>query len=579
MGYLTATLLTDPNKRFDNQNALIAQSNDPSKVIAQIKIGVKQVYTFLISGVSLNTLFSISTIVPCLEKIVRDTRPLNSDYDDPDYDTARGLTFFGQGHTSYTTVIAGSARALCNVFEDAIKNKGSNITTLMTHCRDQLYLEEKSSWIFTPGIKCLKDLFPKIQPFHFKVLTMLQVAITTDSRVVINGVSDLLSRHCLPNLKSLELQCKGTSISYEGKHWLLGRYNEQNAIFKLYQQVINPQTILPLLEHVRLLFWCHDATQAALLALERLYPNLKSLEVDLAFPTAKKGGLKNTYSDSWDTSNTFYTNKTITTYTTTHTFDLYETKLTIPSEQETNGIPMLRSVLAKMAGQSQLECLEIIDWPADIDKTFAHQQLAEIIADGSLPRLNTIKIRPMASWIGDGQRPLDLKTVMDVSQSDLLIAVVKNVPLRELHLLMPEKTGFVDWLQYLAKYGFPLLEQFHYRVPTPYIDEKPEAHKARIREALQCIDDALTNGKLPKLTALVIEGDTPHEFIGWVQALDLKVARSQNLISSSEDDTAETSSGGHVSVSSEEEGKEIHVDGIPFNWMPSYVALDPISTH
>lgn len=564
MGHLTATLLTDPNKRFDNQNALIAQSNDPSKVIVQIRIGTKQVYTLLISGVSLYALSSIPTIIPCLEKIVRDTRPLNSDYDDPDYQTPRQLTYFGQGHSSHITTIAGSARALCNVLKGAIDNKGSTITSLITHCRDQMYFEAKSSWIFTTGLKCLKDLFSKIQPFHFKALTMLQVAIATDSKLVINGFSDLLSRNCFPNLKSLQLLCKGARVSYKEGQPILHDYHEQHAVLQLYQQGFNQSTVLPPIEHLELLFWCHDATQAALMALERIYPNLKSMTINLALPTAQKGGLKNTYSDSWETSNTFYTNTHITTYTTTHTFDLYATKLTIPPDQETNGIPTLRSSLAKMVNQSQLECLEIFDWPIAGEDTFADQMLADIISDGSLPKLDTIKISHPSLGSGfkfSANDAVVSDAIMDMSHSTLLSVVAEKVSLRKLFLVLPEKTGFMDWLRHISKDGFPLLEQFHYRVPTP-VNELPDNHKARVKQALQYIDDAVTSGKLPKLTTLVIEGELPQEFVPWIQKIEAAVAKQNQALPSTET----------LGIQVSNQDNFANIDGMKFTFLPDPIA-------
>jgi hypothetical protein len=509
MGRLTVTPLTNTSSlackgTVDNQHS-------DSTVYAEIKINA-QVYQYQISGVPFSCLGGLPALVGHLEYILETQRYKPEQHTDDDYGVPRQLTLSAAGQPSQPQVITSSARALYNLLKNASGNNKSVIKALVINDKAQFYMQQRASWFtwFNSGaLELLPKAFASIKPIHFSALTTLQLYITLDSATIILGVADLLQRNCLPNLKILDLQlsawCRPAPHRKEG--WLYTDEVEKAAVDFLYSKGLN-NAPMPPLEHLHLPFWCARGTQLGLDALRRFYPQLKTLTVDMIIPTAVPKGVRLNWSNSYSGSTTVPNGYGYTTSTYTINSAEYSTELRIPEPEEIADDPSLLTLLEEMQKISQLECLEVYDWPIKENIVPEYAILATAIANGWLPKLNTIALRfnivERSGYLLE--TTIDPKTITDVSS--LLEAVIDaRVPLKKLFLIMPEKHGYQSWLDEMANGSFPELEQFHYRLPDRWLGEKDSAYHARVEKALDTLYRAVKKGQLPELKTFIVEGN------------------------------------------------------------------------
>jgi hypothetical protein len=518
MGRLSITPVTHPSTPVCQESADIQPSHSPS-VYAEIKISVPgyfttdtQIYRYEISGVPFSCLQDLPALVPYLEHILETQRYGPEQHTDTNYDIPRQLTFSAAGHPSQCQVIASSARALYNLLEGVAKNKKpSDIETLVINDKAQFYPSVTGAYLFfTSAIELLPKTFPKIKPIHFPALTTLQLYMADNTATVILGIANLLARQCLPQLKTLDLQFAAFCRAYIHKGgWLYTNDLERRSLYILCRDgLTNTPSSLPL-EHLHLPFWCADGTELGLAALRRLYPGLKTLTIDMIIPTAIAKGRRLNWASSPFTTSTTLPNGygyTTTTYTIQHTEHSMEFQ--IPESEEIADTPSLLTLLEEMQTVSQLECLEIYEWPPGKSIIADCSILQTAIANGWLPQLNSIAIRfnIAARYNYMLGTTIDPETEMDTSS--LLEAVVNaKVPLKKLFLIMPEKNGYQGWLDAMIQGSFPDLEQFHYRLPDRWAEEKDPAYHARIETALNTLHAAVREGQLPKLRVFIVEGN------------------------------------------------------------------------
>lgn len=545
MGRLTVTAITTSNPSTHQETSSTANKSAQTTVYAEIAVvrksfwgGVnQQTYRYAISGVPSSCLNDIPCLVAYLEKILESQRYETGQATDHDYDIPRYLNLARRRQT-----IVGSARALCNVLEEVISNKGSAIETLIVNNKTQIYIEDRGTYGLG-ALERLPKVFPKIQPMYFRALTFLQVVIEVSGRNIMAGFQHLLARGCLPNLKTLDLRLSTffhPSIHQNG--WLRTNDAQQVRTTFFYRDGLVPAAKKLPLEHLHLPFWCADGTAHALQALEDLYPRLKTLTVDTMISTAVRGEIKVSWTH--DYSYTSYSNGPYgpTAMTSAGTDYHYDVERRIPPEKEVAKQPSLLKLLESMQHVSQLECLEVYDLPVGKSLVVDHHLLQTAIANGWLPKLNTIALRlnivDSNNYRLDPQ--FDPQNRMDTS--DLLTTIIKHqVPIKKLLLTFPEKDSYQAWLDQMLEGSFPMLEQFHYRIPGRwYRDESVENHQIRVSHALQTLLSAIQKGKLPQFTAFVAEGSQatgpsryepppplPQAFIDLIEQIDQAIAKQQ----------------------------------------------------
>jgi hypothetical protein len=510
MGRLTVTPLTNTSSlackgTVDNQ-----PSN--STIYAEIKINA-QVYNYQISGIPFSCLGNLPALVGHLEYILETQRYKPRQHTDDNYEVPRQLTFSAPGQSSQSHMITGSARALHDLLNSVAKNnKPADINTLVINDKTQYFLYHRASWFtwFTSGaLELLPKAFARIKPIHFSALTTLQLYLTRNSAPVILGVADLLHRNCVPQLTTLDLQVAGwCRATIHGKGgWIYTNDFEKPAVdYLLHKGLIDAST--PPLEHLHLPFWCARGTELGLTALRRFYPGLKTLTVDMIVPTAVPKEVRLNWSNSFTGSTTVPNGYGYTTSTYTINNAEYSTELRIPEPEEVADQPSLLTVLEEMQKVSQLECLEVYDWPIKENIVPEYAILATAIANGWLPKLNTIALRfnIITRHTYLLETTIDPKTATDVSS--LLEAVIESrMPLKKLFLIMPEKQGYQGWIDEMANGSFPGLEQFHYRLPDRWLGEKDSAYHARVETALDTLHRAVKKGQLPELKNFIVEGN------------------------------------------------------------------------
>jgi hypothetical protein len=510
MGRLTVTPLTNTSS-VACKSTVDNQSPD-STVYAEIKINA-QVYKYQISGIPSSCLRDLPALVGHLEYILETQRYKPRQHTDDDYGVPRQLTFSAPGQFSHSQVITSSARALYDVLNGVAKNnRPADINNLLIDDKAQFFRYRRACWFtwFTSGaLELLPETFASIKPIHFSALTTLQLYVTLNSATIVLGVADLLQRNCLPQLKTLDLKlsawCRPAPHRKEG--WLYTDEVEKAAVDFLYLKGLNNASMPPL-EHLHLPFWCARGTQLGLDALRRFYPQLKTLTVDMIIPTAVPKEVRLNWSNSYSGSTTVPNGYGYTTSTYTINSAEYSTELRIPEPEEVADDPSLLTLLEEMQKISQLECLEIYDWPVKKNIVPEYTILATAIANGWLPKLNTIALRFNIVARSDYllETTIDLKTATDVSS--LLAAVIETrVPLKKLFLIMPEKHGYQGWLDEMVNGSFPELEQFHYRLPDRWLGEKDSAYYTRVEKALDTLYRAIKKGQLPELRTFVVEGN------------------------------------------------------------------------
>lgn len=550
MGYLHLALITGYAGRHDNQKGYTNQSDDSKKnIIIQVGFG-SSVYTFRLTGVTSCELKNIPTIVPYLEEALRDSfrkeeeQRIQLKYPKDEltkhfptifaeikaklkYSHHRQITY-GRKNSSDTTVSArtassstivraGTASALSKALQ-AVKDN-SDITTLMTYSKDQGYFLEKEY----KTVKKVEGLFSKIEPIDFKNLSRLQIEVVDHASPIINGVRGLLARRCLVNLQSLELQLARLQVStYKPEDGapcrrFVHQYYELKALIALFQEM-TPLS-LPHLENLQLPCITADGTTAAIALLDRFIAQLKNLTIDLALPEAQKAN-----EDNWPVKEPYYTG------TDKIFIPINRLEILFTTEGFSSKVPALRTFFAEKRGENQLECLKIFNLPVNekaYRAIFEHQMLSDIVADGALPKLNKLHIASTIVLAGAIRNESDQTPAIDTAESKLLSAA--NTPsLRELVLTAPEAKNFEEWLQYLKVTKHPFLERLHYRVPSPYSGESAENHKARVKQTLQYIDDAITADMLPNLSTLILEGEISEDLQVLIAKMEEKLTHPQN---------------------------------------------------
>lgn len=505
-------------------------------------------YLFNISGALPREVQDISILLPDMEKVV--IAQQKHGY----HTAARLVTFSGKGEPSTSVMVAGSAKALLNLLQEVCKSGTSNIETLIVHDRDKVYRDMQ---VFFPGsLDLMRRLVPKIQPTCFPKLTTLQIQLVPNSWSVLYTLTNLLKRGCLNQLKTLDLQYSTRSQPVMHRHgWLtIPPFSDPGELGALYRDGLACGKLTQL-EHLRLPLWTMRSSEFGLKALGLLYPQLKRLAIDSVM------------SESAIKRETDFTIATDSGSVGHYTYNTY--KITVPrlviDDTATHYSRLLAAILEEQAENSQLERLEIYDWyignnkqaftPEEIKPyhardraakmaavvaaeaqrfdssaamdglginrylVFAHEQLAYYIANGWLPRLNAIVMRPGPdSVFPAGQR---INPAINADTSHLLETVIaKEVPVKELQLLLPENTGYLPWLAHMAEGGFPLLTRFDYRLPDQLLNETNDNHRRRVMQALTHIHAALVTQRIPKLESINIVGHVPAGFEDMVRTVE-----------------------------------------------------------
>jgi hypothetical protein len=524
MGYLTVTSVTNASSPAGTGTIHTQPSHAPSTVCAEITIHTT-LYRYVLSGVPYRCLGDIPALVPYLQEMLREQRYKPEQHTDTDYGIARQLTFSAPGYSSHSEVIASSARALKNLLDEVVKNKSSGIKVLRVNDKAQTYIKGREARIFKPALEALPKTFSKIQPQHFSALTILEIGIIYNSGPVIDGFTNLLERNGLRQLKTLDLQFAGNCFFVADEGGDIQTYgSERAALYKFYRNGLLDALSTPPLEHLHLPFWCAQGTELGLAILRKLYPGLKTLTIDMVIPTAviTTAPPKRSHPSKSSAKDTAASGESA----------LYFRALRIPKPEVIAEQPTLLTLLEEMQEVSQLECLEIYDWPVGKNFVAEYSLLQTAIENGWLPKLNSIAIRfnITARYQYLLETTIDSKTATDVS-SLLEVVVNAKVPVRKLQLIMPEKTGYQNWLEEMAKGSFPKLVQLHYRLPDRWLGEEYPDYYARVEKALETIHTAVQEGQLPQLEVFIVEGnqavqtrfaiqDPPPKLLAMVQDIE-----------------------------------------------------------
>jgi hypothetical protein len=483
----------------------------PSTVYAEIKIK-SQIYRYMISGVPYGYIKDLPALAPYLEDLLEVQRPFNPNtIADNDYGIPRQLTFFTPGQPPQSEIRLSSARALDDFFGRVAKSKKpSDIKALAINDKAQYYREGRGGLFFSGALESLQSTCLKIQPIHFQALTRLELYIAENSAKVIQGITNPLAKGCFPQLKTLDLElsswCRATK--HRKGDWIFTNDTERAALYSLYLNGLINAPTRSALEHLHLPFWCAKGTELGLAVLQQLYANLKTLTVDMVIPTAVSKGARLNWSSTFTTSTTLPNGYGYTTNTYTIDTESHSVEFRIPEPEEVADQPTLLTLLEEMKDVSQLECLEVYDWPIKKNIVAEYSILQTAIANGWLPKLNSIALRFKTGSTHEYllETTIDRKTTTDTT--NLVEAVIEaKVPLKKLQLIMPEKNGYQGWLEEMANGAFPELQQFHYRLPDRWFGEQDPAYHTRVEKALDTIHTAVRKGQLPKLKIFIVEGN------------------------------------------------------------------------
>jgi hypothetical protein len=486
---------------------------------------------FRISGAPIAAIPDIPTILPGLDSLMKTQwiawRPGYSSI-------PRMITFTDTEQTPQPRyAVTGSARALDNLFNDVIKQNTSDIHTLIINNKDRFYHYDplfSFSLFFSSmqgGLERLPDTFSKIEPNHFPLLTVLQILLAQHGDNIISGVAHLIYKNCLLPLQRLDIQYPATCRPIKDKDGTLqlrpsptitdGFDRDLKALTHLYTVLNVRQERLPALKYLRLALWTKKPNKRGLIAINTLYPRLNTLIIDFVMPTAK-------VRDAW---------VNYTRGINSDTFSFSQAQLiSDPSkirptkkgkEKETaekQPVPSLEEILQTQAKDSQLTCLELYHWIEDNKyPVFACTELTHYIASDWLPKLQHIIIQAGSDNPFPECLSINSETAMDTTGL-LAIVLEKALPIDQLKLLMPEKTGYLAWLTHMATGSFPHLTQLHYRLPDLWSKEAPANHLNRVAQALETIYDAVLNGYLPNLAIFIVEGNIPTQLIERINAID-----------------------------------------------------------
>lgn len=496
--------------------------------------GYKAIHQFFLNERVTRQINDINVIIPILEKIVADLckqgkMQMNIEklYYHPLHIT---LLKANQPEQFYT--IAGSGRALANLLEDTRTGQLSPLKgTLITHDRTKNYHEALLGFsIFWGGggLEWLRDLPLKMETAHFNALTALQLSIVPRGKNVLRVFSDLLKKGCFNNLKNLCVQFSAASqpVVHE-KGWICiglqkeDDLSEENYWEAYYLEVISIQLnrnknewALLHLESLHITLWA-ERTHEILEAVSLHFPTLKNLTIDDVMSQSKVKREFDFLSEETEIIDE-YKGLYYTTTTTRVKFRKNYAQTLVPNDAPDQ--LTLDQVIDQHKNNNLLQELQIYIWGIKGQAPqFDYTKLAHYLQNGWLPHLNSIVMQSHQDYRQDDCKPINPDTAMDItSLFDEVINALKGGKMQDLlklSLLMPEKHGYMIWLNALREGVFSELREFAYLIPASLKGESHAAHKVRIEIALITIRTAIEDGKLPKLHNVMISGSVPAELM------------------------------------------------------------------
>lgn len=538
MGNLTITLLkSDAMLDIHVEKARVRP--EPSTMYALVRLQAIR-HWFKISGVTGESIPFITVLVPQLQIVLKSVNSPSS------YGIPQHFTFAKENQLT-SIAIAGSARALYTLLVSAnltaSRSQGSPIETLVLHHRDKpyKYFDEATHYVrayfstkqLRGALEWLPDQFNLMKPGCFPVLAHLQLLVAPNAANVLQGIALLLQRDCLPNLQKLELEyiyasdhqphtdMNGSFLTEETK-------KDIGALESLYIVLDNPK--FNRITHLRLPLWTQQSTLIGLLTLQRLYPTLKTLTIDMVM---EKLEIKQVSSS--DLSKFVY--PLVESSGPSHAAAAAAFSGSVSTAAMASpAISILDGIIKNQAQKSQLECLEIYRWDNNpsAPSQFADEIVAAYIEEGYLPCLTTIALQMGTGSKLPDKHVVPISTMLDASYLlEAVIASQLNKKITTLKLLLPEKNSYYAWLRRIEIGDFPGLEILHYRVPDPYPQEAEVTYCERVMDMLDYIYKALEDNKIPQIKEVNFEGNIQEDFAPLLQriteALPVRIRRSASL--------------------------------------------------
>lgn len=411
-------------------------------------------------------------------------------------------------------VVAGSARALAHFLEKGVREQGSEVNALVIN-------DAIKPYSISNGVNYLGDLFSQIQPDHFQHLTRLSILVVPGISSILAGITSLFERGCLPQIKHIALPF---SVKSQPRLHHSGRFcapakSDILQLCRLYD-VIADKDMIKQLKHVRFTLQTQKVTTAALNGLPHLYPQLKTLIIDYATPTAK---VKCVY----DHTESYYVRKPYRHWVSR---DFFQAVLFTPAVSHPGGLSVLDDMVRANALNNQLESLELYGWvPGHNFSHFDQARLANYLNAGYLPHIKKISLcSPIDSPVPANYRLSEAKAL---DTSDLLNAALPyGERIKTLQLLMPEKTGYIPWLLQIVGGAFKNLTYLSYRLPDRLEGENDIVYESKVEYVLQILEaiaDVYT-----QLRACLIEGnlDMLSKFKTTIDMIDDHCARNRENI-------------------------------------------------
>jgi hypothetical protein len=494
MGRLMITQVTDMIALAE-EVASSAHVTPPSLLVT-VQVD-KQRYLFTVTGAPRTILVS-QTLIFTLNQILA---AQSSAYGIPQHITFLNEDFLTKNFVPKTVTATHSAAALYNLLTAVIAEQTPGITSLLID--DQAKSFQYGNWR-SGHLEYLPEVFSQLTPLHCAEWRALQLSITPNSLNIIMGFKDLIMRDCLTQLTTLYLPYSARCQPHSDEQWLSLMTKEVLQLSDVYYRGLRSDSKLNLLTHVRLTLWLginnFEVIQLA-------YPQLHTLTLDCVMPLEKEAQL---------------------TYQLSELDEAIEDKVLLqdliiyadnaaPLEMAKQALLELDRIVEEQP-DNQLECLEIYYWyPEYAYPVFACDKLQLYIANAWLPKLNSIIMRPAVDQPLSTRQLIDEDTAMDASAL-LFVVVTRQPPIETLQLLLPEKTGYQDWLTHIAEGDFPQLTHLSYRVPDQLITEIEIDYYRRLEHALITIRNVVRHHV--KLKSCLIEGDIPPQFTDLVQQID-----------------------------------------------------------
>lgn len=415
-------------------------------------------------------------------------------------------------------MVAHSIDALCEFLKNAAHSKTAPESTWIINDASEWFPQRP--WLKRSVLDKVSEAFANIQLVDLSNVKRLEISVVPGVSTILSGITSLLEQDCLKQIECIALPFSAqsqTNLHHRSKHFYFPDKDRILTLEQFYGDIVKiGHQKLTQLKDVHFTLCTQAVTDKALAGLADLYPQLRTLIIDSATPTATNKKEFDTYIlvEQHRASGRIH-------HGLTKKKAIYVDVLHIPGGDD---LVALDKIIQAGAENNQLESLEIYHWiPGEDFPIFDQGRLAYYINSNFLPNLKKISICP----------PLDstfptkylLKDAIASDTSYLSDTVLKcGGQIETLELLLPEAHGYKQWLLKILDGAFPKLNYLSYRIPDRHKGEEEVDYVKRVEGALSILQDIAE--KYTTLKVCQIEGNILPRFKGMIKTIVERIARN-----------------------------------------------------